>query len=146
MIMQGRLWQIGWSLLAISLVATGCDTSSMAIREPRLEIVVLQPSPGEVRFQFYVDTGCGLSAPQCGRKPWGPRFLSVLEAGMVIWRIEDPRAIGADEITYGKLPVGFIQHVPTEGEAPPLTLGQTYTVYGARSVVMGKASFVYSQP
>jgi hypothetical protein len=69
------------------------------------------------------------------------------EDAFIYWKI---RPISSDEIkrveeigaiTYGKVPTGYVQIYPEEGEAPPLIEGQRYYVYAGTSNADGKGKY-----
>ena len=56
---------------------------------------------------------------------------------IVLWQVwaEGDNSGHVPEITYGKVPPGFIQKVPQSGEPPALVEGKVYDAYGPPTLV-----------
>jgi hypothetical protein len=105
---------------------------------PSVDIQVRQELDA-LRFQFFQDIDGktvehGIFTLQVYRFSPGETTL---------WKIiaSNPN-IAAKEVTYGRLPYGFLQQFPTKGLPPPLEDGMKYEV-SVRGGGSGHVSFVY---
>jgi hypothetical protein len=63
------------------------------------------------------------------------KSASTPKENIILWQIwpnagTDNSADGLPPITYGKVPLGFTQKIPTQGEPPPLVEGKIYEAGG----------------
>jgi len=121
--MKSRL-HIVVGTLSLVLAAAGCKSLSVSINDTNPPV-----------FTF----SAGEFAECCTHLA----FLVVYEvdagndAHKVIWQIRprsgtDNSAKGLPQITYGQVPPGFEQLIPSVGTAPPLQAGKVYAASGPR--------------
>src|SRR5262245_9058766 len=96
---------------------------------------------GVVKFRFYREEPPGTNRIV---QVTAHQLMVVPQDGSAAWMITAPRTSGALEITYGDLPTGFQQRVPTDEFAPPLQPDTTYTVSAILQAGVGSTTFRYS--
>ena len=121
--MKSRL-KVILGILSLVLVVTGCKTLSVSINDTNPPV-----------FTF----SAGQFAECCTHLAFF--VVSEVPAGNddfnVIWRIKprsgtDNSAEGLPQITYGQVPEGFEQLIPTVGPPPALEEGNVYAASGPR--------------
>lgn len=119
MCLTSGLHQRLWALLFSVSSLTACE------RHTRLQVTQDNPPKFEM-------SGSGSLARFRVR---GPKVRDVLgEDQYVVWQIEVKSGSWGEDVeslsplTYGKVPAGYVQKYPEQGEAPPLTEGEVYYV------------------
>jgi len=120
-------------LLAIRLLLISTLVSGMSSCERDLRIEIDEANPPTFKL-----TGSGqlvflhiMEVPLGGRPSFGDKKLWEIRPNTSerIWKLP--------KITYGKVPEGFTQVIPENGEPPPLVEGKMYEVGGPASGANG---------
>ena len=125
--MKSRL-QICLATLFLALLVGGCRTLSISMTEANPPV-----------FSFSAGSMAECCEHLAFLAVWEVRPLESINAGQgkVIWEIwpqsgTDNSATGLPQITYGKVPPGFVQKIPEVGPPPPLAEGKVYEAAGPR--------------
>jgi hypothetical protein len=84
-----------------------------------------------------------------GPRP-GHKIATPLDTKSLVWNIEpmkgSPSGVlvtGMDDLTYGKVPKGYVQTFPSSGAAVPLATGQVYAFFADTTGASGANGFFY---
>jgi hypothetical protein len=95
----------------------------------RIEIDVQKSGVGELKFKFFILR----KLPHAEEKiPAKLYWLTVFEPNdkRALWQIETTKIESmTTNVSYGIVPVGFKQILPSEGSAPKLELGHRYSIW-----------------
>ena len=93
------------------------------------DVIEATEAGGAVTFRFYFEDDASYDRV---RTEGNSLIVRPINATEPIWSVEArSRSSAAREITYGTIPRGFVQRVPTDGVIPPkLEAGVTYVVTG----------------
>jgi len=133
---------------AFSIIAFDASAAGPVVPHPDYPLIDIevQQSEGQVHFRFYWRDEKGKPPKRLPVDAWN---IAVYMPGgtPTIWEIISPRnGQRTTQATYGLVPQGFQQTVPTEGAAPPLEVNRQYYVGVSGEGGIGSASFTYTGP
>lgn len=150
---------VGWTsvtLLPVMLSLSAWLAEGAIADFPTIEIEVHQ-SQGAVEFLCYwaqreadgrripVRVQTTMVAQMMSAGP--PGSPATRRGEPLLWHVRNPKHYPMSSVvTYGVIPAGFVQDVPSAGPAPPLVPNQGYQVGVNGEGGMGATAFVYKGP